>query len=124
MHHGNGTQKIFYNDPAVLFISLHQDGNYPKDTGSLCECGEGEGKGYNINVPLPPGSGSGAYAYAMEQVVGPAIEEYKPDIILVSCGLDASYMVTYILYKSTHILHIYLIYYLIGSFGTYDVRSG
>lgn len=61
VHHGNGTQKAFYTESGVLFISVHQAGNFPATLGSMAEIGEGEGKGFNINIPLPPGSGSGAY---------------------------------------------------------------
>jgi hypothetical protein len=60
---GNGTQSIFEGDDRVLFISLHQDSNYPIGSGGLGERGTGAGEGYNINVPLPPGSGSGAYRW-------------------------------------------------------------
>ena len=61
VHHGNGTQQAFYKSKDVLFISIHQNRNYPADTGMVEENGEGEGEGYNINIPLPPGSGNGAY---------------------------------------------------------------
>ncbi len=58
VHHGNGTQAAFYNDKNTLFISLHQDNNYPQGEGSVAQIGEGEGRGYNINIPLPPVSSS------------------------------------------------------------------
>ena len=91
VHHGNGTQDAFYKDPDCLFISLHQDNNYPQGTGSVEETG-GEGAvGSNINIPLPPGSGSGAYRYAFDTVVIPALDRFKPDLILVSSGLDGSF---------------------------------
>lgn len=64
VHHGNGTQSIFYSDPSVLTISLHQDRLYPPDSGQLSENGERAGAGANINIPLPPGSGHGAYLEA------------------------------------------------------------
>jgi acetoin utilization deacetylase AcuC-like enzyme len=89
VHHGNGTQEIFYADPSVLTISLHQDGLYPPDSGAVEEVGEGAGKGYNINLPLPPGSGHGAYLAAMERVVGPALHAFRPQLIFIACGLDA-----------------------------------
>ncbi len=107
VHHGNGTQKIFYSSPDVLFISIHQDRNYPKNTGFVHEVGESSGVGYNINVPLPPGSGSQAYRYTMESVVKPILVDYHPDFILVSCGLDCSYMDplgTYHLISGYHII--------------------
>lgn len=92
VHHGNGTQTIFWEDPSVLFISLHQDSNYPIGRGLATERGQGKGHGFNINVPLPPGSGRGAYAAAMDRVVVPALNAFGPDLILVSSGFDASYL--------------------------------
>lgn len=90
VHHGNGTQAVFYDDPSVLTISMHQDNLFPADSGSLAENGEGAGTGYNINVPLPPGSGIGAYRAAFERVVLPALDRFKPDMIVVASGFDAS----------------------------------
>ncbi|RWI48933.1 MAG: class II histone deacetylase [Mesorhizobium sp.] len=90
VHHGNGTQSIFYSDPSVLTISLHQDNLFPLDSGAMSENGESEGKGFNINVPLPPGSGPGAYTLAFEKVVIPALRQFKPELIVVPCGFDAS----------------------------------
>jgi len=89
VHHGNGTQQAFYDDPSVLTISIHQDNLYPIGLGSLEERGEGAGRGYNLNVPLPPGSGMGAYVAAFERVVAPALQRFKPELILVPSGLDA-----------------------------------
>lgn len=89
VHHGNGTQDAFYDDADTLTISLHQDGRFPLRTGKLDERGVGEGVGANINVPLPPGCGHGAYVAAFEQVVGPALDAFKPDLIIVSSGYDA-----------------------------------
>ncbi len=90
VHHGNGTESAFYDDPAVLTISLHEDSLYPYDSGGADACGEGAGQGFNINVPLPPGSGGGAYKAAMERVVLPALALYRPQMILVASGLDGS----------------------------------
>jgi len=90
VHHGNGTQDAFYDDPQTLTISIHQDNCYPKDTGTMAERGEGAGHGYNINLPLPPGSGHGAYLAAFDQVVVPALERFAPDLIVVASGLDAN----------------------------------
>ena len=90
VHHGNGTQAIFYDDPRVLTISLHQDSLYPPDSGSCDENGEGAGKGFNINVPLPPGCGNGAYVEAVHRVVVPALHRFKPELIVVPSGYDAS----------------------------------
>jgi acetoin utilization deacetylase AcuC-like enzyme len=92
VHHGNGTQKIFWEDPSVLFISIHQDSNYPIGTGLATERGEGPGHGFTINVPLPPGSGRGAYAAVTDQVVVPALDAFIPDLILASSGFDASFL--------------------------------
>ena len=90
VHHGNGTQAAFYDDPGTLTISLHGDRLYPAYSGSLAERGTGPGLGYNLNVPLPPGSGDGAYLEAMRRVVLPALHRFKPDLIVVACGFDAS----------------------------------
>ena len=88
VHHGNGTQQAFYDRDDVLTMSIHQDNWYPRDSGALEETGEEAGDGYNINVPLPPGSGHGAYVATIEQVIVPALEAYKPDLILVPSGFD------------------------------------
>lgn len=90
VHHGNGTEAIYYEDPDVLSISLHQEGNYPLDTGDLEDRGKGPGMGANINLPLPAGSGHTAYMYALDRIVLPAIESFAPDLIIVACGYDAS----------------------------------
>jgi acetoin utilization deacetylase AcuC-like enzyme len=92
VHHGNGTEHAFYDDPSVLTISLHQDGLYPAESGLVEHTGEGDGEGFAINVPLPPGSGNGAYVAALEQVVVPAVSNFDPDIIVIASGLDASMM--------------------------------
>ena len=91
VHHGNGTQQAFYDDPETLVISLHQDGLFPRDgRGSIAETGEGRGEGTNINVPLPPGCGSGAYLSAFERIVVPALRKFRPDMIVVCSGFDAA----------------------------------
>lgn len=90
VHHGNGTEDIYRDDPDVLTISLHQDGNYPVDTGRLADRGTGPAAGSIVNVPLPAGSGNGAYLAAFEQVVVPALEAFRPELIVVACGYDAS----------------------------------
>lgn len=91
VHHGNGTQRAFFDDPRVLFVSIHQANNYPANSGTIMERGGGDADGLNVNVPLPPGSGFGAYEYAFHRVVTPALRAFKPDLILVSSGFDASY---------------------------------
>lgn len=89
VHHGNGTEAAFYEDPQALTISIHQDRCFPQDTGAVADNGRGDGKGCNINVPLPPGSGRGAYEAAFERVVLPALERYRPELVFVPCGFDA-----------------------------------
>ncbi len=90
VHHGNGTQAIFYEDPSVLFISIHQDGLYPRNSGTLAERGSGRGEGYNVNIPMPAGSSDHGYRLAFEQVVQPLVERFAPELILVSAGQDPS----------------------------------
>lgn len=92
VHHGNGTQDAFYNDPDVLTISIHQDNLFPAYSGAADERGVGEGQGFNLNIPLPAGSGEGAYLAAMEQLILPKVATFKPDLIVVACGFDASAM--------------------------------
>lgn len=86
VHHGNGAQQAFYDDPSTLTISVHQYKFYPSDSGFIQENGVGPGVGFNINVPLPPGSGHGAYLHAFDTVVLPALERFRPELIVVSCG--------------------------------------
>lgn len=88
-HHGDGTQDIFYNDPGVLHISLHQDGRtlYP-GTGFISERGGPGAFGQTVNIPLPPGTGDGGMLVALEQVVLPILEEWKPDFIINGAGQD------------------------------------
>lgn len=90
VHHGNGTEAIYYDRDDVLTISLHQEGNYPLDTGALADRGKGAGQGYNVNLPMHAGSGHTAYLHAFDRVVAPAIEAFRPDMIIVACGFDAS----------------------------------
>ena len=89
VHHGNGTEQAFYDRDDVLMISLHEDGLYPADRGALGDSGRGTGEGFNINIPLPPGSGGGAYLTAFDRVVLPALHDFRPELIFVSCGFDA-----------------------------------
>lgn len=90
VHHGNGTQDIFYQDQSVLFISIHQDKNYPLEGGEVSEIGELEGEGFNINVPLMPGCGDYEYTEVIDQIVAPAVRAYQPQLIIVSAGQDAN----------------------------------
>jgi acetoin utilization deacetylase AcuC-like enzyme len=89
VHHGNGTQEMFYEDPSVLYASTHQYPFYP-GTGATDERGEKEGVGFTVNVPLSAGGGDAVYRAAMERVVLPVIEAYAPELILVSAGFDAA----------------------------------
>ena len=88
VHHGNGTQDIFYEDPTVLYFSTHQMPLYP-GTGHIEEIGEGEGKGYTVNLPLSAGTLGNNYEKIFDDLFFPLAKEFKPDIILVSAGQDA-----------------------------------
>lgn len=90
VHHGNGTEAVFYDDPEVLTISIHQERNYPLDTGGFEDRGEGAGAGANLNVPLPPGTGHVGYLMAMDRLVLPAIEAHRPEVIVIASGYDAA----------------------------------
>ncbi|MGH2614611.1 MAG: class II histone deacetylase [Thermomicrobiales bacterium] len=90
VHHGNGTQAVFADDPSVLFISLHQEDWYPTGEGLVDDVGSEDGAGYTINVPLPAGTGNAGYLAAIERIVAPAIRRFAPECILVSAGQDAS----------------------------------
>jgi acetoin utilization deacetylase AcuC-like enzyme len=88
VHHGNGTQEMFYDDPNVLFVSLHQFPFYP-GTGALEEAGKGDGLGFTVNVPLSAGTGDAEYALAFERIVAPVASEFTPELVLLSAGFDA-----------------------------------
>lgn len=90
VHHGNGTQDIFYNDEKLLFISLHlfHPYFYP-GSGAANEVGEGRGRGFTVNIPFPAGVGDTGYAGAMEQIILPKVRSFAPEMILVSAGFDA-----------------------------------
>lgn len=90
VHHGNGTQAAFWDDPSVLFVSLHQDGWYPQGWGAVHQSGGEHARGSTLNVPLPPGSGNRAYLMAFERVVIPAIRAFAPEMIYISAGQDAN----------------------------------
>ncbi len=90
VHHGNGTEAIYYDRADTLTISLHQEGNYPLDTGYITDRGEAAGLGKNMNVPLPAGAGHTAYLACIDEIVRPALEAFQPDLIVVACGFDAS----------------------------------
>ena len=88
VHHGNGTQDIFYDDGEVLYLSVHQSPFYP-GTGAVEEVGEGDGRGFTVNVPLPRGSTEEEYGAVFEGVFLPVLREFCPEIIIVSAGFDA-----------------------------------
>ena len=88
VHHGNGTEEMFYDDPNVVYFSTHQFPLYP-GTGRSTDMGEGAGLGANINVPLPADSGWSVYDPIFRQVLWPVADRFKPDVILVSAGFDA-----------------------------------
>ncbi|MCF2905253.1 class II histone deacetylase [Octadecabacter sp. CECT 8868] len=90
VHHGNGTEAIFYDDPNVLTISIHQERNYPMDTGDFSDRGTGRGTGFNLNIPLPPGVGHIGYLATMDRIAVPQIQAFKPDVIVIACGYDAA----------------------------------
>jgi acetoin utilization deacetylase AcuC-like enzyme len=88
VHHGNGTETIFWTDPSVLFISLHQDDLYPLGRGRTGDRGAGAGEGSTVNVPLPAGTGDAGYAHAVAEVVEPALRAFAPDLLFLSAGQD------------------------------------
>jgi acetoin utilization deacetylase AcuC-like enzyme len=88
VHHGNGTQDIFYRSPRVLYFSTHQYPHYP-GTGHWREIGEGEGAGYTVNVPLPPRIGDAGFQCILDDLLFPLAERYHPQLVLVSAGYDA-----------------------------------
>lgn len=90
VHHGNGTEAAFYDDPSVLTISLHQDRLFPENTGAFTDIGRADGRGFNLNIPLPPGSGSGAYRAAFTDLVLPALTAFEPEAIFLPSGFDSS----------------------------------
>lgn len=88
VHHGNGTHDIFYERGDVFYASMHEQGLYP-GTGAVEETGVGAGAGRTLNLPLPPGSDDAVYLYAFEETITPALEQFDPDLLLVSTGFDA-----------------------------------
>lgn len=88
VHHGNGTQHSFEDDPSILFFSTHQYPHYP-GTGRASERGRGPGEGYTVNVPLEPGEGDDTYRTIFQKSLVPAADQFKPDFVLISAGFDA-----------------------------------
>jgi acetoin utilization deacetylase AcuC-like enzyme len=92
VHHGNGTEVVFWEEPRVFTVSIHQEASLPfKPGGLLADRGGGAGLGFNLNVPLPPGCGIGAYRAAFERAIIPALHRFKPDLIIVPAGYDAGF---------------------------------
>lgn len=89
VHFGNGTQACFEHRPDVFTVSIHQQAGYLQVLGEADEIGSGAGRGYSLNVPLPPGCGHGAYADAFERIILPALDAFRPELIVVACGYDA-----------------------------------
>ena len=90
VHHGNGTQNSFYEDPRVLDFSTHRSAFYP-GTGAAAEVGKGRGEGFTVNIPLSPGAGDTEYGILFEKILKPIALEYQPQLILVSAGFDTHY---------------------------------
>jgi acetoin utilization deacetylase AcuC-like enzyme len=88
IHHGNGTQHVFYNDPSVFYFSVHQASLYPPASGQATETGSGPGFGYTRNVPMPPDATALDYENAMVHELIPAMADFKPEFILISAGFD------------------------------------
>ena len=88
VHHGNGTMHSFYDDPGILYLSVHQYPHYP-GTGSVDDIGTGAGRGFTINAPLPPGSSDADYLCVFDRVFLPYLATYSPDLLIVSAGFDA-----------------------------------
>ena len=88
VHHGNGTQNSFYEDPRVLYFSTHRYGFFYPGTGAATEVGKGKGEGFNVNVPLSTGGGDADYGNIFEKFLKPIALEYQPQLVLVSAGFD------------------------------------
>src|SRR4029079_14937759 len=88
VHHGNGTQQIFYEDPRVLYVSSHQFPFYP-GTGAANEIGQGEGRGFTVNIPLEAGATDEDYGLVYRSVVCPVLERFAPQLTVISSGFDA-----------------------------------
>jgi len=92
VHHGDGTQQIFYSDPNVLIVDLHEDGGYLyPGSGFTREMGEGKGRGYKVNVPLPPLTDSECYLHAFDEVVPPLLRSFSPEVIVNQFGVDTHF---------------------------------
>lgn len=88
LHHGNGTQAIFHEDPSVLYVSTHQEGAYP-GTGAATDVGSGAGEGTTLNIPLPVATGDEGFRQVFQTLIEPAVTRFRPDLLIVSAGFDA-----------------------------------
>jgi acetoin utilization deacetylase AcuC-like enzyme len=88
LHHGNGTQHSFYDDPGILYLSTHQYPYYP-GTGAVDEVGRGQGEGYTVNLPIPAGWGDREYQELFQGVIDPICRQFDPEFVLISAGFDA-----------------------------------
>ncbi len=88
VHHGNGTETIFYGSPQVLYASIHQSPLYP-GTGAPTDLGSGDGEGFTVNLPVPPGSGPDEFLALVQHVVAPIARDWRPELICISAGYDA-----------------------------------
>ena len=111
VHHGNGTQDIFWDEPNVLYVSTHQSPLYP-GTGEVTSTGGPEARGLTLNIPLPPGATGDVVLYALDEVVSPVVAEFGPAWLLVSCGFDA--------HRSDPLAHLAL---TAGDFGSMARRA-
>jgi acetoin utilization deacetylase AcuC-like enzyme len=91
VHHGNGTQDIFYDRSDVLYQSYHLFPHYP-GTGNFNEIGIGDGEGYTVNIPLSHGNGNNAVSKALDEVFLPIAKQFNPDLIIFSCGYDSHHL--------------------------------
>lgn len=87
LHHGNGTEAIFYDDPSVLYASLHQYPYYP-GTGAAEDLGTGAGRGYTVNIPFSAGVGDAGYLLAFDEILCPVLQQFQPEFLLISAGFD------------------------------------
>ena len=88
VHHGNGTEAIFYEDPSVFTVSLHESPHWP-GSGAESDTGAGAGRGANLNIELPAGTGHDAYLQRFRDEVVPAVEAHRPELVMIACGIDA-----------------------------------
>ena len=88
VHHGNGTEEIFYASDEVLYVSIHQSPLYP-GTGAASDVGRGDGQGYTVNLPVAPGTGGEEYLALVQHVVAPVAREWRPGLLCISAGFDA-----------------------------------